>query len=234
MLNNKQRNNLKAVANGLDAIYQIGKGGINDNLLTAVSDALDKNEIVKISVLKNSGMTAEEALEFMAQKLNAESVFSVGAKFVLYRRSEKENVKHIDIDSEKSEEEKTEAAKPVSAKTKASYESGDEKPRYNKEKNYGAAKPRYNSAKPRYNREGGGSDGTPRPRYERSGDGSARPARPRYNDRNADGTAKPRYERNSGGTAKPRNDRGSGGAAKPRYNDRGNNFKRGGKGRDTE
>lgn len=53
MLNAKQRARLKAIASTEDTILQIGKGGINDNLIIQVKDALKAREIIKISVLDN-------------------------------------------------------------------------------------------------------------------------------------------------------------------------------------
>ncbi|MBR4184988.1 MAG: YhbY family RNA-binding protein, partial [Clostridia bacterium] len=54
MLNSKQRATLKSVASKMDAIFQIGKGGLNDAAVKSIGDALEARELVKISVLDNS------------------------------------------------------------------------------------------------------------------------------------------------------------------------------------
>ena len=90
MLTSKQRAQLKGIAATADTIVQIGKGGINDNLVTQVSDALRARELVKGRVLENSLLTAREACDQLSVLCKAEQVQVIGSKFVLYKRNEKE------------------------------------------------------------------------------------------------------------------------------------------------
>lgn len=89
MLNSKQRAYLRSLASGYDTIYQIGKGGLSDELIEGLSAALEARELIKIKVLENSGYTAREAAEEMAPILGADVVCVVGTKIVLFRVSEK-------------------------------------------------------------------------------------------------------------------------------------------------
>lgn len=89
MITSKQRAYLRSLANPLPTIMQIGKGGLTDNLLKTVSDALEARELIKLNVLENSGENAYTLLQEMAQALGAEPVAVVGRKIVLYRASEK-------------------------------------------------------------------------------------------------------------------------------------------------
>ena len=73
-----------------DTIIQIGKGGIVDNTVVQVSDALKARELVKGRVLENSLLTAREAAEELAERCEAEVVQTIGSKFVLYKRNAKE------------------------------------------------------------------------------------------------------------------------------------------------
>jgi RNA-binding protein len=68
---------------------QVGKDGVNENMIKTVSDALEARELIKMRALENSGMTAREAAEELAEALGADVVSVVGTRFVLYRRSEK-------------------------------------------------------------------------------------------------------------------------------------------------
>lgn len=77
------------MASTCDTIMQIGKGGVNDNLVKTVSDALEARELIKLRVLENSGYTPREAAEELAEATGADVVTVIGTKFVLYRESEK-------------------------------------------------------------------------------------------------------------------------------------------------
>jgi RNA-binding protein len=66
---------------------QVGKGGITDNLLKTVSDALEARELVKLSVLENCTETPREILDRLCDELGAEGVACVGKKIILYRES---------------------------------------------------------------------------------------------------------------------------------------------------
>lgn len=87
MLDSKQRAFLRGKANDLPAIFQIGKGGINDNLKKQVFDALEARELIKLHVLNNSDYSAREACGEICEMVGANPVSVVGNKFVIYKRS---------------------------------------------------------------------------------------------------------------------------------------------------
>lgn len=88
MLTSKQRAYLRSLAMSEDTIIIIGKGGISDNVITQVRDALKARELVKGKVLENSLLSAREACEQLAEICKAQQVQSIGSKFVLYKRNE--------------------------------------------------------------------------------------------------------------------------------------------------
>ena len=87
MLTSKQRAHLRALANPIDTIMQVGKGGVSENLIKTVSDALEARELVKLSVLDNCEDSPREVLDKLCEALGAEGVACVGKKIVLYRES---------------------------------------------------------------------------------------------------------------------------------------------------
>lgn len=89
MITSKQRAYLRGLANGMDALYQIGKDGITENMLMQFDNALEARELIKITVLKNAFLDPKETLSDLAEALNAEPVSAVGLKIVLYRESRK-------------------------------------------------------------------------------------------------------------------------------------------------
>lgn len=95
MLNSKQRAYLRSLSNGIDTIFQIGKGGTNDNMIKQISDALEARELIKLRALDTCPLTAGEAAEFIAKETGADVVSVVGSKFVLYRESK--NKKKIEL-----------------------------------------------------------------------------------------------------------------------------------------
>ena len=80
MITSKQRAYLRGLANGLPAIMQIGKGGLTENLLKTLSDALEARELIKLSVLENSGEDPRDVLNALAEALEAEAVAVTGKK----------------------------------------------------------------------------------------------------------------------------------------------------------
>ncbi|MGI6030208.1 MAG: ribosome assembly RNA-binding protein YhbY [Eubacteriales bacterium] len=89
MLTSKQRAQLRGLANPLETIFQIGKGGIGDNLIRQVEDALEARELIKLRVLESSLMTAREACDEICQATGAEPVQTVGTRLVIYKESKK-------------------------------------------------------------------------------------------------------------------------------------------------
>ena len=88
MLTSKQRAFLRGMANGMDAIFQVGKNGVTPELRDTVYHALEARELVKISVLDNNMLGAREAA-MLASRTGAEVVQVIGNKFVLYRAAKK-------------------------------------------------------------------------------------------------------------------------------------------------
>ena len=89
-LTSKQRAQLRGLAMTEDTIIQVGKGGITENTITQVRDALAARELIKGRVLDNSLLTAREAADALAEACAAETVQTIGSKFVLYKRNAKE------------------------------------------------------------------------------------------------------------------------------------------------
>ena len=87
MLTSKQRAYLRSLASNEPTIMQIGKGGIGENLIKTVSDALEARELIKLSVLENCEYTPRESAEELAASVGADVVGVIGRKVILYRES---------------------------------------------------------------------------------------------------------------------------------------------------
>ena len=89
MITSKQRAYLRSLSVNLPTIMQIGKGGLGENLIKTVDDALEAKELIKLSVLENSDETARSAADTIAEETGADVVAVLGRKIVLYRESKK-------------------------------------------------------------------------------------------------------------------------------------------------
>lgn len=89
-LTSKQRAQLRGLAMSEDTIVQVGKGGITENVITQVKDALKARELIKGRALENSMLTAREAADALAEACEADTVQTIGSKFVLYKRNNKD------------------------------------------------------------------------------------------------------------------------------------------------
>ncbi|MFZ5988489.1 MAG: ribosome assembly RNA-binding protein YhbY [Bacillota bacterium] len=92
MLTGKQRSYLRGLANNIDPIFQVGKGGINDNMIKQFNDALEARELVKATVLKNALAETREICNEIADLTGSEIVQIIGSKFVLYKESRENKV----------------------------------------------------------------------------------------------------------------------------------------------
>ena len=90
-MTSKERAYLRGLANTIDAIFQIGKGGISDNQIKQLSDTLEARELIKISVLESAPDTAKDLGNEIAEKTNSTLVQVVGNKITLFRARKKDS-----------------------------------------------------------------------------------------------------------------------------------------------
>ncbi len=92
MLAGKQKAFLRGMLNTMTPIFQIGKGGITENLIKQLDDALEARELIKISVLNNQSATPKELSDQLAAETGAEVVQVIGNKIGLYREAKKKQI----------------------------------------------------------------------------------------------------------------------------------------------
>lgn len=81
---------MRSKAHHLKAIFQVGKDGVNENMINQLNDVLEKRELIKVRVLKNCLLDKETIAEQLAEGTGAEVVQMIGSHIVLYKES-KEN-----------------------------------------------------------------------------------------------------------------------------------------------
>jgi len=101
MLTSKQRASLRALANGIDTVMQIGKGGVTESVVLQARQAISNKELIKVRVLESALLTAREACTELARRTRSEEVQVIGTKFVLYRRHYDKSKRKIELIQEK-------------------------------------------------------------------------------------------------------------------------------------
>ena len=85
MLTGKQKRYLRSLAHNIDPTFQIGKGGINENMIQQISETLEKRELIKIHILQNN---FDDKKDIVSQQTQSELVQIIGSMIVLYKESE--------------------------------------------------------------------------------------------------------------------------------------------------
>lgn len=93
MLTGKQKRFLRSKAHHLNPIFQVGKGGVNENMIKQIGEALEARELIKVSVLQNCEFDRDEVAESLEKGAKAELVQIIGNTIVLF----KESIEHKQI-----------------------------------------------------------------------------------------------------------------------------------------
>ncbi len=97
MITTKQRAYLRKIASTYNSSMQIGKDGLKDNSIVQIEEMLDKNELVKVKILKNCDDNIKELAQKISNLVGCDVVQVIGGIVVFYRKSKRKDVKHIDI-----------------------------------------------------------------------------------------------------------------------------------------
>ena len=96
-MTSKQRAYLRGLANKLEAIFQIGKNGINDNLIKQLDDALEARELIKIKVHNTAPDDIKTIANEVANQTASEIVHIIGSKIILYKHSDNKDITPIKL-----------------------------------------------------------------------------------------------------------------------------------------
>ena len=86
-LSGKQRAYLGGLASKTDTIFQVGKASLTPEMVTALDQALEKRELIKVGVLKNCMDDPHDLATIIAERTHATVVKVIGKKMIFYRRS---------------------------------------------------------------------------------------------------------------------------------------------------
>ena len=97
MITTKQRSKLKGMANTLKPAVIVGKGELNEHIVKEIEVALYHHELVKVAALKSCETPAKTMCAEVCALLNCDPVIAIGNRFVVYKRSDKEGIEHIEF-----------------------------------------------------------------------------------------------------------------------------------------
>lgn len=92
-MTSKQRAYLKSLAMVMDPIFQVGKNSVTPENIEAIGQALEKRELIKISVLQNCDDDPNEIAQCIAERTRSQVVQVIGKKIVLYKEGKGEKKK---------------------------------------------------------------------------------------------------------------------------------------------
>lgn len=84
-MTSKQRAYLKSLASVLNPTFQVGKASLTPELTNAIGETFNKNELIKIAVLKNCEDDPNEIADMIAERTHSQVVQVIGKKIVLYK-----------------------------------------------------------------------------------------------------------------------------------------------------
>ena len=85
-MTSKERAKLRAEANGLDPIFQIGKEGITESVIAQLEDTFNTRELFKIKVhLESAPETPKELATKIADATGCDIIQVIGGTIVVFR-----------------------------------------------------------------------------------------------------------------------------------------------------
>lgn len=100
-MTSKQRSYLKGIASTYEAIMQVGKSSVTPEVVNAVAEALEKRELIKISVLKNCADDPKDLAQIISERTRSQIVQVIGKKIILYKPNSNPDKRKIKLPLDK-------------------------------------------------------------------------------------------------------------------------------------
>ena len=88
-MTSKQRAYLKGLASTISPSFQVGKSSLTPEFTTAIDEAFNTKELLKITILKNCLDDPGEIAQTIAERTHSQVVQVIGKKIVLYKPDRK-------------------------------------------------------------------------------------------------------------------------------------------------
>ena len=97
----KQKQFLKKEAHSLKPIFQIGKGGLSEEMMFQIQAAVEKRELIKVALLQNTDEETSDVAAMLERETGAIVVQTIGHTVVLYKQAAKEKNRELSTRFEK-------------------------------------------------------------------------------------------------------------------------------------
>ena len=88
-MTSKERARLRGLANKIEPLFQVGKGGVGETLIKQTDDALTARELIKLRVLLETAPDKpKEIASELAKATDSEVIGVIGGSIILYRYNE--------------------------------------------------------------------------------------------------------------------------------------------------
>lgn len=94
-LTGKQKRFLRSQAHHLTPIFQVGKGGLNDDMVKQIGEAVEKRELIKVSLLQNTDEEVDDVALALEKALKVNALQVIGRVIVLFKPSSQEKYQRI-------------------------------------------------------------------------------------------------------------------------------------------
>lgn len=94
-MTSKERAYLKSEAHHLDPVINIGRDGLTAEVVSAIDEAIEARELIKVGVLKNCFEDLRGLGQTAAERTRSEVVQVMGRKITLYRRNTEKDRYHV-------------------------------------------------------------------------------------------------------------------------------------------
>lgn len=93
-LTGKQKRFLRAQANEMSPLFQIGKNGLTIEMIKEFEASLENKELMKVQLLQNTEWTTKEAKEYIEEHSEISVVQTIGKVLVLFKPADEEKYQY--------------------------------------------------------------------------------------------------------------------------------------------
>lgn len=102
IIKGKKNRYLRSQAQTMKPVVQVGREGISDNLLKQIQLLLNKDELIKVSLLQNTMVGPEQLMDALTDLDGGIAhVQTIGSKVILYKKSSKVKNRKYSLELEK-------------------------------------------------------------------------------------------------------------------------------------